>query len=383
MAEWEVRAFAPGRTELAGNHMDHQGGHLVSAAVVQGTQVLARRNGTGTVRVESAGYMPFEIDACDLQAHMDEAGTSAGLVRGMLAGLHEAGIEVPGFDAQVSTTLPPGGGLSSSASFEMAMGRAMEALAQPGARAARFLAPLELASLGAAAEQRFFGKPCGLQDQSVSAWGGVVALDFADPAHPTAESVDFDFAAHGIAVVLVDTRCDHSQFTAEFAQVVNDMGEAAAYFGASRMGEVPEDRFMAGFRQLERAKGDVVALRGLHYYNELHLVRLREAALRAGDMGAYLAATRRSAVSSAQYLQNVAVAGSRQQPAMVALALADRLLDGRGACRIHGGGFGGTIQAYVPLDGLDAFVSGIEGTLGRGVCNVVEVSPRGAFAESL
>jgi galactokinase len=381
MGEWEVRAFAPGRTELAGNHLDHQGGRVVSAAVAQGTQVLARPNDLGVVRMRSTGYMPFEISLAqpgDLDPHLTEAGTSAGLVRGMVAGLAAAGVVTRGFDAQVSTTLQPGGGLSSSASFEMAVGRAIEALA-----GVTPLPPLQMAAIGAQAEREFFGKPCGLQDQSASACGGISLLDFAEPDAPTAEPIAFDFRAHGHAVVLVDTRCDHSQFGAEYAQVVNDMAAAAGFFGAERLGQVDETAYRARIRDVARKLGDNVALRGFHYYNELHLVDLRVDALRSGDIDAYLAATRRSAVSSTQYLQNVAVAGSAQQPAMLMLAWADSLLDGRGACRIHGGGFGGTIQAYVPLDMLDAFIAGIEGTFGRGVCNVVEIEPRGAWAEHL
>ena len=216
---------------------------------------------------------------------------------------------------------------------------------------------------------------------SAIACGGICALDFADPDHPTAEPIAFDFAAHGHAVVLVDTRCDHSEFTAEYARIVDDMCAVAGFFGARRLGEVPEREFFARIREVSRKLGDAATLRGFHYYNELHLVQLREEALRGGDIDAFLEATRRSAASSAQYLQNVSVAGASRQPAMFALALAERLLDGRGACRIHGGGFGGTIQAYVPLDGLDAFVAGIEATLGRGVCNVVSIESRGAYAE--
>jgi len=327
----------------------------------------------------SEGYAPVEISVAhetDLEPRADEARTSAGLVRGMVAGLADAGVAPQGFDAQVNTTLPAGGGLSSSASFEMAVGRAIEAIAD-----AAPLPPLAMAAIGAKSEQVYFAKPCGLQDQSASACGGIQLLDFAKPDDPSANAVSFDFTDHGYAVVLVDTRCDHSLFTDEFAKVVSDMVAAAGFFGEPRMGLVSEGEYLARILDVGRALGDDVALRGLHYYNELHLVDVRVAALRAGDIDSYLQATRRSAVSSAQYLQNVSVPGCRQQPAMVALALADRLLDGRGACRIHGGGFGGTVQAYVPLDLLDAFVDGLEQILGSGVCNVVQIEPRGAFAE--
>lgn len=375
MGEWMVRAFAPGRTEIAGNHMDHQGGRVVSAAVTQGVEVLARPNGTGCAKVRSEGYGSFSLNVDELEPRAGEEHTSAALVRGMAAGLRASGIAVPGFDMQVRTTLPPGGGLSSSAAFEMAVGRALELLS-----GARPMPPLQMAALGGRAEREFFGKPCGLQDQSASACGGIVLLDFANPAQPRATAIDFDFAAHGYAVALVDARCDHSAFVADFAKVVADMDAAAGFFGARRLGQVARRDYLGHMREVAGALGDVVALRGFHYYNELHLVDLRASALQAGDMDSFLEATRRSAVSSAQYLQNVAVPGSARQPAMLALALADCLLDGRGACRIHGGGFGGTVQAYVPLDMLEGFSAEVERALGAGACNVIAIRPQGADA---
>lgn len=379
MNEWAVRAFAPGRTELAGNHLDHQGGRVLAATVRQGVQVLARRNGTGSVNVKSRGFMPVHLDLAQSEPQMGEAGTSAALVRGMLAGLRQAGVTVPGFDAEVTSTLPAGGGLSSSAAFEMALGRAMEALAG----VSQLLPPLQLAAMGARAERDYFGKPCGLLDQSVIACGGIVALDFENPDSPSVEPIDFDFEACGCAVVLVDVRCDHSEFTGEYARLVNDMSAAAAFFGAERLCQVPEGRYLAQFRELGRKRGDDVALRGFHYYNELRLADARIAALRAGNLPAFLEATRRSGASSAQYLRNVWLPESSRQPAMMALALADFLLDGQGAVRIHGGGFGGTIQAFVPHDALDAFVAGMEGVLGRGACHAVQLLPRGAYAQRI
>jgi galactokinase len=259
----------------------------------------------------------------------------------------------------------------------MAMGRAMEALAgvsQP-------LPPLQLAALGAHAERDYFGKPCGLLDQSAIACGSIVILDFENPDAPSVEPLDFDFEACGCAVVLVDVRCDHSEFTGEYAQLVNDMSSAAAFFGAERLCQVPESRYLAQVRALGRKCGDGVALRGLHYYNESRLVDARIAALRAGDLPAFLEATRRSGASSAQYLRNVWLPDSSRQPAMMALALADFMLGGHGAVRIHGGGFGGTIQAFVPHGAMDAFVAGMESTLGRGTCHTVQVVGRGAYAE--
>lgn len=363
-----VRAFAPGRTEIAGNHTDHQGGRVIAAAVDCGIEVLLEPNGTDRARVQSVGFDAVDVSVVDLAPRTDERNSTAALVRGVVAGLVGAGTSVEGFDAQVTSTVPAGSGLSSSAAFELALARAIVAASD-----ADELPPVQLARIGQAAERDFFGKPCGLMDQLAVALGGVAVIDFANETDPTIELINFDFADHGYELCLVDTHCDHSRYTDEYAQVAKDMFAVANFLGAERLSQIPEDAFFARFGEVRAALGDVPALRGLHYYHENHLVDARARALREGDLPAFLAFTRQSGASSAQYLQNVGTYDRASQPAMVALALADKLLEGQGACRIHGGGFGGTVQAFVPADRAASFVAGMDAFLGEGSAHVYKM----------
>ena len=383
-----VRAFAPGRTELAGNHTDHQGGRVIAAAVSCGIEMEVRSRGDGVARVESAGFAPFEIDLGDLRPREDERNTTVALVRGVAAGLRAVGVEVGGFDARVSSTVPAGGGLSSSAAFELALGVALSMRNWGGGNVSshsdetfpppQFL--IELAKIGQAAERDYFGKACGLMDQLAVALGGVVAIDFAGE-EPRVEQIDFDFERCGLALCLIDTHCDHSFYTEEYSQVARDMDAVAAFLGAQVLSQVPEEVFFGRLADVRAALGDVPALRGLHYFHECHLVDARARAMREGDIDAFLHFTRVSGSSSAQYLQNVSTFDRASQPAMVALALADKFLEGKGACRIHGGGFGGTVQAFVPVERVERFTAQVDAHLGAGSCQVYRISERGASAQ--
>ena len=377
----EVRAYAPGRTELAGNHTDHQGGRVIAAALDCGIEVTVRPNNSSRACVESAGFPVFEIDITDVAPCESERFTTAALVRGVVAGLRAQGVDVSGFDAKVTSTVPAGGGLSSSAAFELAlaqalMGAAGNHLADTSAVDSP-LSPVELAKIGQAAERVFFGKACGLMDQLAVALGGVAAIDFHDE-EPHIEHIDFDFAAHGYALCLINTHCDHSRYTEEYSQVPKDMNAVAEYLGACVLSQIPESAFLERFKEVRSKLGDVPALRALHYYYENRLVDARAAALQAGEIDEFLRLTRLSGASSAQYLQNVSTYDRAEQPAMVALALADMLLEGEGACRIHGGGFGGTVQAFVPLDRVDTFARALDAHLGEGSCQIYSVDPLGA-----
>lgn len=364
-----VYSFASGRTELAGNHTDHQGGRVVAAAVSCGTSMELSSLSGSMARVDSRGFAPFEIDLGSDEPQETERGTTQALVRGVVAGLRKAGVPVGGFEVRAESDVPPGGGLSSSAAFELALAKGLAALFGDGVQ----LGPVELAIVGQAAERDYFGKPCGLMDQLAVALGGIAAMDFATEGAPAFERIDFDFEDHGLALCLVDTHCDHSLYTREYAQVATDMAHVAQFMGASRLCEVSEGAFMGRLGDIRDQLGDLPALRGLHYYREMHLVDERIHALKAGDVGAFLNATRQSGASSAQYLQNVSCLGRPEQPAMVALALCDALLGGEGACRIHGGGFGGSVQAFVPIDRVDAFQQGVDAQLGRGSCRSYRV----------
>lgn len=370
-----VRAFAPGRIEVAGNHTDHQGGQTISAAVDKGiTMTLHATDGTETI-VESAGFETTRIDLADLAPRPEEAGSTAALVRGVAACLREAGIPVSGFTAKVVSDIAAGGGLSSSAAFELALAKGLDTLFGSDS-----LAPDELARIAQRAEIEWFGKPCGLQDQTAIAHGGIVALDFTDALHPNVQPIDFDFASHGLSVLLIDTGSNHARHTDDFAHLVDDMTSCASALGAARLGDVDDAELLARIPDLRRSLGDRAALRALHWVNESRLVRQRIGALQANDVDAFLRDTRASAASSAQFLQNVSPTGASEQPAMVALALATNALKGRGAVRIHGGGFGGTLIAFVPIESVDEFTTSMDRWLFPGCCEKVEVSSEGVRA---
>ena len=374
-----VRAFAPGRTEIAGNHTDHQGGRAIAATLDCGIEIALEQNGGKRVSFASEGFEPFDIDVAVPGPRAEEAGTTAALVRGVVDLLTEAGLALGGFDATAASTIPSGGGLSSSAALELALICAVQELFDCGGDL--LATPAERAALAARVEREYFGKPCGLLDQTAIAYGGVSSIDFsAGSDAPSVAAIDFDFESCGYALCLVDTHCDHSRYTDEYAQVARDMFDVAQFLGAARLCEVSEGEFESRLSDVRSALGDLPALRALHYYHEMQLVEEREAALRAGDMHAFLELTRRSGASSAQYLQNVSTSDRSEQPAMVALAMADCAAGSDGACRIHGGGFGGTVQAFVPVDACDAFASRIDVQLGAGSCKKYRITPRGAYA---
>ena len=372
-----AHVHAPARSEIAGNHTDHEGGHVVAGALDVSIEGVAALNGTMTARVASAGYEPFELDLSDLSPREDEKVSTAGLVRGMAAELAATGREVQGFDLVMTSDIPGGSGLSSSAALELAVGRVMETL-WPGSA----VTPTAMAQSAQRSENIYFGKPCGLMDQLSEALGGIAHIDFADPANPVSEKLDFDFADKGYALCLAYMGTDHSVSTADYAAVPGEMQAVAAEFGRTRLCEVPAERFDERVSELRAKLGDRPVLRALHYYIENRLVVERFEALRVGDIDTFLDLTRRSGASSGMYLQNVSCGGN-DQPAMVALALAEHLLGDAGAVRIHGGGFGGSIQAFVPLDMVDSFVRGMDGWLGEGNCRTYRIASEGAYAQWL
>lgn len=365
---------APARSEIAGNHTDHEGGRVIAGALNRSIDCLAVDNGTNTIRVMSEGFAPVEVMLDGLEPREDEKVTSAALVRGMAAQMADTGRTPQGFDLVMRSDIPSGGGLSSSAAYELAMCRAMEAL-WPG----RAVDEVEAAQMAQRVENDWFGKPCGLMDQLAVSLGGLAFMDFKDPDEPQTKKLAFDFTAAGYALCLTDVGCDHTAYTDEYAAVPQEMKAVAQAFGKERLCEVAESEFAARIPELRRALGDRAVLRGLHYYNECRLVDERWAALGDDHIEDFLRLTNRSGASSAMFLQNVS-AGTKHQDAMIAIALSESLLLGRGATRIHGGGFGGSIQSFVPLDLLDKFVACMDGWLGEGSCKVYAISDEGAEA---
>lgn len=369
-----LAVHAPARSEISGNHTDHEGGHVIAGALNVAIDGVAAANGTDRVRVASAGYPTFEISLDSLDEREDEHVTTAGLVRGMAACMARTGRTPAGFDLAMTSDIPSGGGLSSSAAVEAALGRVMEALWEGPE-----VTPVELAKMGQFAENRYFGKPCGLMDQAAVCLGGLAFMDFEDAAEPRTAKLELDFDAAGYALCLVDVGCDHAPFTADYAAVPVEMQQVAREFGHERLCEVDPAEFDRLLPELREKLGDRAILRAIHYWRENELVDKRWDALTAGDIDRFLELTRESGASSAMFLQNVSTGGSFQ-PAMLALGLAERILDGRGATRIHGGGFGGSVQCFVPIDMVEDFTAQMNAWLGEGACVHYQIAEKGAHA---
>lgn len=363
---------APGRTELGGNHTDHQLGRVLAAAVDVDTKAAVAISDAPRIRILSEGYALVEVALDELSIREEERGTTAALVRGVAAGIRARGAVLRGFDAYVISNVLPGSGLSSSAAFEVLVGAMISHICGAG------LDAVQLAQLGQYAENVYFGKPSGLMDQMASSVGNIVAIDFADKAVPRVEAIDFDFSKCGHSLCIIDSGADHADLTDEYAAIPAELSRVSALFGKACLREVDEDEFYSHLAKVRVSAGDRAALRAIHIFNENRRVDAEVAALRANDFDAFLRLVAESGRSSWMLLQNVIPAGwTAHQELALALALAERLLGGRGACRVHGGGFAGTIQAFVPTDMLDEFCAGIEAVLGAGSCHVLNIRREG------
>lgn len=364
---------APGRTEISGNHTDHQRGRVLAGAVNLDTQAAVRVNGTDKIRIQSKGYPMCQVELSQLEPVESEINSTPALVRGVAARFVQLGCQVQGFDAYVESTVLPGSGLSSSAAYEVLVGTIINHLFFD----AKVSQP-EIAQIGQYAENVFFGKPCGLMDQTASAVGGLVTIDFADKDHPVIRPVDFDFSTTGHALCIIDSRADHADLTDEYAAVTRELKEVSCFFGKEVITEIPEEEFYAGLSKLREVCPDRAVMRAIHEYNENRRVPQQVACLERGDFEGFLKLTKESGFSSWMYLQNVIPLGYVDQQAMaVALALCEHYLQGKGAYRVHGGGFAGTVQAFVPMEILESFRQGIDGALGEGACHVLDIRPQG------
>ena len=373
-ASRDVRLFsAPGRTEVGGNHTDHNHGRVLAAGINLDAAAAAAKNDENVVRVKSAGYDMDVVDLSDLSVRPEETGHSPALVRGMCQGFLNYGYRIGGFDAATVSQVLSGSGLSSSAAYEVLVGVMLNALYNDGAADA-----VTIAKIAQYAENEYFGKPCGLMDQTACAVGSFVTIDFADPKNPAIEEVQFDFAACKHALCIVDTKGSHSDLTDEYGFIRAEMESVAACFGKSVLREVPEADFYAALPGLRQKVGDRALLRAIHFYNDNARVEREVAALRAGDFEAFKRQVLESGASSFMYNQNVfSVKQPQSQPVARALALSQQILAGRGAWRVHGGGFAGTIQAFVPLDLLDEYRAAMERVFGEGTCYALSIRPVG------
>lgn len=364
---------APGRTEIGGNHTDHQRGRVLAAAVNLDTVAAVRVNGTDKIRILSKGYPMCEIDINSLVPDEGEINTTPALIRGVAARFVQLGCKVEGFDAYCESTVLPGSGLSSSAAYEVLIGTIINHLFFGGK-----VSRAEVAQIGQYAENVFFGKPCGLMDQTASAVGNLVTIDFFDKEHPVIKPVDFDFSSCGHALCIIDTRASHADLTDEYAAIPGEIKKVAEYFGKEVLSEIDEKDFFAAIPQLREKCGDRAVMRAVHFYQENARVPKQVEALEKGDFEEFLKLVKESGYSSYMYLQNVIPAGyKKHQDVAIALVVCEHLLEGKGAYRVHGGGFAGTVQAFVPFEILEKFREGIDGVLGEGACHVLDIRPQG------
>lgn len=373
----DVTAFSsPGRTEIGGNHTDHNYGRVLAGAVNLDNVAIAAPNGTMTVRILSSGYPQFEVDLSVLEPNKAEYYTSVGLVRGICARMKELGLAIGGFDAVVNSGVPKGSGLSSSASFEVLIGAIVSHLFNDGK-----LDAVLNAQIGQYAENVFFGKPCGLMDQTACSVGGLVTIDFADPAKPIVKKVDFDFAKTGYLLVITDTGGNHADLNDEYASLPADMKGVAAKLGKKVLREVTLEQVVEAIPTLREAGvSDRAILRAIHFERDNARVAEQVADLEKGDFKAFLGKVCASGQSSFMYNQNVyPINNVNEQGLSVALALSEIVLGSEGAWRVHGGGFAGTVQAFVPANLIGKYVETLEHTFGKGKCHKLFIRPQGSI----
>ena len=365
-----------GRSELSGNHTDHNFGCVVAASIDLDIIAVAAPNADRVIRVKSEGF-PEDMVALDsfTAPNPDRFGKSDALIAGMAAGFLKEGYAIGGFDAYTTSNVLKGSGISSSAAFEDMIGNILSHIYNNGG-----VDNVEIAKLAQYAENEFFGKPCGLMDQMACAVGGIIAIDFADPKSPIIEKVDFDITAAGYNLCIVNTGGNHADLTDDYASVPTEMKAIAAALGKKVLREVDEGELIAAIPTLRESLGDRAILRALHFFAENRRVALQKDALSHGDLEGFFSNVIASGRSSFCYLQNVYTTKNvAEQGLSLALCLAERLLaDKTAAWRVHGGGFAGTVQAFVPSEFVEEFRTAMDAAFGEGRCMVLRIRPVGA-----
>ena len=369
---------ASGRTEVGGNHTDHNRGKVLAAAVGLDVIAVVAPTNDGIITVKSEGFPQDTVDTSDLSVHESDKNTSAALIRGVADGLAKDGLKVGGFTAYTTSNVLKGSGISSSAAFEVLIGTILSHLYNGGEVSA-----VKIAQIAQYAENVHFGKPSGLMDQMASSVGGFIRIDFADTANPVIDSISYDFAASGHSLCIVDTKGSHANLTPEYAAIPVEMKSAAEFFGKSELRDITREQLWGSISEVRKACGDRAVARALHFFDENERVDREANALKNGDLDGFLREVTASGNSSFKYLQNIfATVEPREQGMVLGLYTAERVLNGRGACRVHGGGFAGTIQAFVPNDLLDEFVSEMEHLFGEGSCYNLYIRPLGGVRVS-
>ena len=364
----------PGRTELGGNHTDHQHGCVLCAAVDVDLLACAAPNDLHLVRICSEGYPPVEVDVRDMSFRTEEKGTSSALVRGIASRITQLGHCVGGFDAYMVSDVLSGSGLSSSAAYEVLVATILNHFF-----CRDMLDAVSVAQIGQWAENEYFGKPCGLMDQIGCAVGGAVSVDFQDPSNPVVIRLNYDFDKSGYALCIVDTHSSHDDLTEDYVAIPREMEAVAACFGKTYLRDVDEHLFRNRLSELRLKCGDRPVLRAMHFFAENRRAQQEYSALERQDFEGYLSLVRQSGLSSETLLQNISSLNYPEHQAVAfALAAAKEFLGEKGAVRVHGGGFAGTIQAFVPSEIVEQFKAYMDKVLGENACQVMRIRPMGA-----
>lgn len=371
-----VRLFsAPGRTEVGGNHTDHQHGKVLAASVNMDMIAAVSKNNTNTINIKSDGHDMIHMDINNLSINQEEYNTTLSLIKGIVYSFVNLGYSVYGFDAYITSNVLKGSGLSSSAAFEVLIGTIINCLFCNGNETA-----VKIAQIGQYSENIYFGKPSGLMDQTASSVGGFVSIDFNDNNNPIVQKIDFDFSSCGYSLCIIDTGGSHADLTPDYAAVPVEMKSVAQFFGKSVLTEVDETKFYSNIASIRKKCGDRAVIRAIHFYLDNSIVPKEVEALNNHDFEEFKNLIIASGKSSFMYLQNVySCSNPQEQGVPLALALCERLLDGKGAYRVHGGGFAGTVQAFVPISMLDLFRTQMETIFGENKCHVLSIRPVGGI----
>lgn len=368
---------APGRTEVGGNHTDHQHGRVLAGSVDLDIIGVVSANDDGVVRIKSEGFPQDEINLNELKADEGDLGRAAALIRGVLNYCKEAGFKIGGFDAYTTNNVMRGSGLSSSAAFEVFVGTVVSYLFNDGK-----IDPVEIAKIGQKAESIYFGKPCGLLDQSASALGGFTAIDFKDTTKPIVEQVNFDLSAHGYSLCVVNTGGNHANLTQDYADITFECRNVSKFFNKGFLRDVPVNEFFDNIAEIKKQYGDRAVLRAIHFFNEDERAEKQKQALKNNKFDEFLKLIAESGNSSFKFLQNVySTSNVHEQGISLGLALTEQFISktGGGVCRVHGGGFAGTIQCFLPTESISEYKKFIEKTFGEGSCYILKIRPVGGY----
>lgn len=371
-----IRLFsAPGRTEIGGNHTDHQHGMVLAGSVNLDVIAVVSANSDNIVRIKSKGYKMDEVDICDLNKNEEEIGRARSLIRGVVAAFKNGGYNIGGFDAYTTSDVLKGSGLSSSAAFEVLVSNIVNGLYNE-----HKVDAITIAKYSQFAEREYFGKPCGLLDQMASSVGGFTFADFCDPQNPVVEKINLDLSESNHTLCVVDTGGNHANLTQDYADITLECRAVSECLGAEFLRDADEEKFYQNIAEIREKCGDRAIMRAIHVFNENRRVLTQKAALKRGDFNTFFAAVKRSGESSYDLLQNVySSSNPKEQAISLALTLTKQFLNGRGAYRVHGGGFAGTIQCYIPNKMFDAYKKMIETVFGEGSCVPLFVRAVGGY----